>query len=191
MVAKRFMVLALAALMISFTPPVSADDNLQSANILTEGVSSSGYVCYDDECSPGDEVDWWKVYAYRGDIVQVSFSGSIPNPAWWCPGDGWEGDYSIHDSSGGQVASLSLSDDNPSASLSKTMTTADWVYVKVKGKDSWCNDAIQYTLTASIDSGDRDTDEDGFIDTEDDCDNVPGTSLYDRKGCIDTDSDGY
>ena len=90
MVAKRFMVLALAALMISFTPPVSADNNLQSANILTEGVSSTGYVCYDDECSPGDEVDWWKVYAYRGDIVQVSFSGSIPNPAWWCPGDGWE-----------------------------------------------------------------------------------------------------
>jgi hypothetical protein len=191
MVAKRFMVLALAALMISFTLPVSADNNLQSANILTEGVSSSGYVCYDDECSPGDEVDWWKVYAYRGDIVEVSFSGSIPNPAWWCPGDGWEGDYSIHDSSGSQVASLSLSDDNPSASLSKTMSTADWVYVKVKGKDSWCNDAIQYTLTASIDSGDRDTDEDGFIDSEDDCDNVPGTSVYDRKGCIDTDSDGY
>ena len=35
--AKRFMVLALAALMISFTPPVSADDTLQSASILTEG----------------------------------------------------------------------------------------------------------------------------------------------------------
>ena len=46
-------------------------------------------------------------------------------------------------------------------------------------------------MTASIDSGDRDTDEDGFIDSEDDCDNVPGTSVYDRKGCIDTDSDGY
>ena len=47
------------------------------------------------------------------------------------------------------------------------MSKADWVYVKIKGKDSWCNDAIDYTLTASIDSNDRDTDEDGYIDTED------------------------
>ncbi len=191
MVAKRFMVLALAALMISFTPPVSADNSLQSANILAEGVSSGGYVCYDDGCSPTDEVDWWKIYAYKGDIVSIAFSGNLPNPEFWCIDDGWEGDYSIHDSGGGQIASLSMSDDNPSGTLSKTMSSADWVYVKIKGKDSWCNDAIQYTLTASIDSGDRDTDEDGFIDTEDDCDNVPGTSLYDRKGCTDSDSDGY
>ena len=106
-------------------------------------------------------------------------------------GDGWEGDYSIHDSSGSQIASLALSDDNPTGTLSKTMPSADWVYVKIKGKDSWCNDAIQYTLTASIDSGDRDTDEDGFIDSEDDCDTVQGTSIFDRKGCIDSDSDGY
>jgi hypothetical protein len=191
MVVKRLIALSLAALLISFVPIASADDNLQSANVLTEGVSSSGYVCYEDECTPNDEVDWWKVYAYSGDIVEISFSGSIPNPAWWCPGDGWEADYSIHDSSGGQVASLSLNDDNPTGTLSKTMSTADWVYVKIKGKDSWCNDAVQYTLTASIDSGDRDTDEDGFIDSEDDCDITPGTSIYDRKGCIDTDSDGY
>ena len=101
MVAKRLIALSLAALLISFVPIASADDNLQSANVLTEGVSSSGYVCYEDECTPNDEVDWWKVYAYSGDIVEISFSGSIPNPAWWCPGDGWEADYSIHDSSGG------------------------------------------------------------------------------------------
>ena len=190
--AKRFMVLALAALMISFTPPVSADDTLQSASILTEGVSSSGYVCYDDGCSPTDQTDWWKVYAYKGDIVEISFSGTLPNPSLVCIwGDGWEGDYSIHDSSGSQIASLALSDDNPTGTLSKTMPSADWVYDKIKGKDSWCNDAIQYTLTASIDSGDRDTDEDGFIDSEDDCDTVQGTSIFDRKGCIDSDSDGY
>ena len=89
--AKRFMVLALAALMISFTPPVSADDTLQSASILTEGVSSSGYVCYDDGCSPTDQTDWWKVYAYKGDIVEISFSGTLPNPSLVCIwGDGWE-----------------------------------------------------------------------------------------------------
>ena len=91
----------------------------------------------DDGCSPNDEVDWWRVYAYKGDIVSISFSGTLPNPDWLCFwGDGWEGDYSIHDAGGGQIASLSLSDDNPTGTLSKTMNTADWVYVKIKGKDS-------------------------------------------------------
>ena len=52
------------------------------------------------------------------------------------------------DSGGGQIASLALSDDNPVGTLSKTMNSADYVYVKIKGKDSWCNDAIDYTLTA-------------------------------------------
>jgi hypothetical protein len=173
-------------------PTTSADDSLQSANTLIEGVSASGQVCYDDGCSPNDEIDWWRVYAFKGDIVSISFSGTLPNPDWLCFwGDGWEGDYSIHDAGGGQIASLALSDDNPTGTLSKTMNTADWVYVKIKGKDSYCNDAIDYTLTASIDSGDRDTDEDGYIDTEDSCDNTPGTSVYDRKGCVDSDSDGY
>ena len=191
MVAKRFIVVCLAALLVGFIPNTSADDSLQSANTLIEGVSASGQVCYDDGCSPTDEIDWWKVYAYKGDIVSISFSGTIPNPEFWCIDDGWEGDFSIHDSGGGQIASLSLSDDNPTGTLSKNMNTADYVFVKIKGKDSWCNDAIDYTLTASIDANDRDTDEDGYIDTEDSCDNTPGTSVYDRKGCIDSDSDGY
>ena len=81
MVAQRFMVVALVALLMTFIPPSSADNNIQSANTLVEGVSASGQVCYDDGCSPTDEVDWWKVYAYKGDIVSVSFSGTLPNPS--------------------------------------------------------------------------------------------------------------
>ena len=70
----RFMVLALAALMISFTP-VSADDTLQSASILTEGVSSSGYVCYDDGCSPTDQTDWWKSMLTKEILLRYHFQG--------------------------------------------------------------------------------------------------------------------
>ena len=114
MAARRLVVLALAALMLTFLPSTSADNSLQSANTLTEGVSVSGQVCYDDGCSPTDETDWWRVYAYKGDIVSISFSGTLPNPDWLCIwGDGWEGDYYIQDSNGGQIASLALSDDNP------------------------------------------------------------------------------
>ena len=191
MVAQRFMVVALVALLVAFVPNSSADDNLQSANNLIEGQSVNGYVCYDDGCSPTDQTDWWKAYAYKGDQVQISFSGSMNNGNWLCIDDGWEADFSIHDSAGGQINSISRSDDNANGVLSTTMSTADWIYIKVIGKDSWCHDGVDYTLLLSIDSNDRDTDEDGYIDTEDSCDNTPGTSAYDRKGCIDSDSDGY
>ena len=44
MVAKRFIVVCLAALLVGFIPNTSADDSLQSANTLIEGVSASGQV---------------------------------------------------------------------------------------------------------------------------------------------------
>ena len=132
--AQAPLVVFLAVALLSFIPVVEADDDTSTANVLTNGVSSNGYVCYDDGCSPTDQVDWWKVYAYSGDIVEVSFSGTMVNPSLLCVwGDGWEGDYSIHDSNGGQIASLALSDDNPTGTLSKTMPTGEWVYIKVKG----------------------------------------------------------
>ena len=62
------------------------------------------------------------------------------------------------------------------------MPAPGWVYVKIKGKDSWCNDGLDYTLTPSLNQDNRDTDEDGFIDNEDDCDLTPGTSTNDRLG---------
>ena len=181
----------LAVSLLTFLPAVQADNDTSTANVLTNGVSTNGYVCYDDGCSPKDEVDGWKIYAYTGDIVQVGFSGSMNNGAWWCPGDGWEADFSVHDSNGAQVASQAMSDAGSSTTLSTTMPTSGWVYVKIKGKDSWCNDGVDYTLTPSLNQDNRDTDEDGFVDNEDDCDLVSGTSTNDRQGCPDTDSDGW
>ena len=189
--ARQWVVVFIAVTLFSFLPSVEADNDTTTAKPLTNGVSDNGYVCYDDGCSPTDEVDWWKIYAYKGDIVQVGFSGSMNNPALVCLFDGWEADFSIHDSTGSQLSSSAMSDDASSTTLSTTMPTAGYVYAKIKGKDSWCNDGVDYTLTPSLNQGNRDTDEDGFIDTEDDCDLTQGTSTNDRKGCIDTDSDGW
>ena len=189
--ARQWVVFFLAVSLLSFLPSVQADNDTTTAKPLTNGVSDNGYVCYDDGCSPTDEVDWWKIYAYKGDIVQIGFSGSMNNPSFWCINDGWEADFSIHDSTGSQLSSQSMSDGASSTTLSTTMPTAGYVYAKIKGKDSWCNDGVDYTLTPSLNQGNRDTDEDGFIDTEDDCDLTQGTSTNDRKGCIDTDSDGW
>ena len=61
------------SVLVDFYHLLQADNELASANTLIEGVSATGQVCYDDGCSPTDEIDWWKVYAYKGDIVSISF----------------------------------------------------------------------------------------------------------------------
>ena len=134
MLARRVIALGLAAMLLSIFPSVIADDTLQAASPLTDGVSTNGYVCYDDGCSPNDEIDWWKFTAFKGDIVQIGFTGSMNNGNWLCINDGWEADFSLHDSSGSQIASQAMSDTGSSASLTTTMPTAGMVYVKIKGK---------------------------------------------------------
>jgi len=191
MLARRLMALCLAAMMLSMLPPVAADDNIQSANPLTDGVTSNGYVC-DPDCDAGkDKQDFWKIEVRKGDIVQVAFSGSMNGPAWWCPNDGWTGRFSLLDAQGGTIADTAADDNSASKVLSTTVNTASFVYVKIKAEDSWCNDGFDYTLTPSIDKANRDTDEDGFIDNDDDCDEFVGTSTNDRKGCADADGDGW
>ena len=71
-----------------------------------------------------------------------------------------------------------------------------YIYVKIKGKDTWCHDGVDYTLTPSLNQDNRDTDEDGFGDVpmgakRDDCPDTPGTSTRDVQGCKDSDGDGW
>mgnify|MGYP006259951129 FL=1 len=183
--AGRFAVAILLGLALLQLPFASADDSPTSANGLTDGVSSSGYVCDPDGCSPRDKTDYWKIQGKMGDIVSVSFSGSMSNPAWWCINDGWEGTFTM-----GSVTQ-NVDDGNPTATLSTTLSTAGEILLKIEAKDSWCNDGFDYTLTPSIDKTNRDSDEDGFVDTGDDCVSLVGTSTNDRSGCTDSDGDGW
>ena len=80
----RFVLVVFLGLALLHLPLASADDSETSANTLTDGVSSSGYVCSDDGCSPKDKQDYWKIQGKMGDIIQVTFSGSMSNPNWLC-----------------------------------------------------------------------------------------------------------
>ena len=102
MLGRSMAVGLFALLLLCMVPSVNADDTQAASNLLTDGVSSNGYVCDPDGCSPNDGTDWWRIYAYKGDIVSITFSGSMSNAAWWCHCDGWEGDFSMHDVSGTQ-----------------------------------------------------------------------------------------
>jgi hypothetical protein len=140
MLARRVLALWLAALLLCTIPPAVADNNIQSATPLTDGVTSSGYVC-DPDCDAGnDQSDFWKIEAKKGDIVQISFSGTMNGPAWWCIGDGWQGRVSLLDAQGGTIVDSYVDDNAASKTLSTTVGTQGFVYFKVKADDSWCND---------------------------------------------------
>ena len=65
--AGRVALLLVLGLALLHMPLVSADDDPARANGLTDGVSSSGYVCDPDGCSPNDKRDYWKI---QGKIVE-------------------------------------------------------------------------------------------------------------------------
>ena len=178
---------AAAMLLLPLIPVVQADDDLASSSIMLDGQSVNGNVDYD-----GDRTDWWKIYAITGDVVEVSVSTSMSNPAWWCPGDGYTGKVKLTDPSETTLAGDNTIDDSSSSTvLSTPVVSSGWIHLRIRSDDSWCNDGIDYSLTPSINKDTRDSDDDGWIDNEDDCDDVQGTSTNDRLGCPDSDSDGY
>ena len=112
----RLVLAVFLGLALLHLPTVSADDTESSASTLTDGVSSTGYVCDPDGCSPTDKRDFWKIQGKKGDIVQVSFSGSMVNPSLLCFwGDGWEGTFTM-----GSV-SQNVDDNTPTATLSAAL----------------------------------------------------------------------
>ena len=125
----RFVLVVFLGLALLHLPLASADNSQTSANTLTDGVSSSGYVCWDDGCSPTDKQDYWKIQGKMGDIVQVAFSGSMSNPNWLCFNDGWDGTFTM-----GSV-SQNVDDGSPTSTLSTTLSAAGEIIVKVEGKD--------------------------------------------------------
>ena len=190
---RPLMILGCAVLFACFLPTASADDEMASASLLTSGSTVNEYVCYTDGCNPNDERDWWTIYAYTGDVIDVAASGSGNNMNIWCfASDGWEAKVKITNSNGDTKAGdNTFSNDGASTTLSYSVDFEGWFYIRVKGIDTWCNDGVDYSLTATLDSLNRDTDNDGVLDTDDGCDNSPGTSTEDVLGCPDSDGDGW
>jgi hypothetical protein len=116
----------------------------------------------------------------------------MSNPNFLCINDGYTGKVKLTDSGNTILAGdTTVEDGSSTAFLSTNIAQKGWYHLRIKSEDSWCNDGIDYTLSPSLVKYNRDSDDDGFIDTEDDCDDIAGASTNDRLGCIDSDSDGY
>ena len=179
---RVWLAIFVAATLLNLAPLAAADNDLASSELLQDGQSVNGNVDND-----GDPADWWKIYTYTGDVLTVDVSST--STAW---DGGYTGNVKLTTPSGSTLAGEnSIEDGSSSTSLSTTAAFAGWIHLRVYSEDSWFEDGFDYSLSPSLDKYNRDSDDDGFIDTEDDCDDSAGTSTNDRLGCVDSDSDGY
>ena len=96
-ISRRFLSTAIIiCLFISFFPSVAADDDWSTANVLTDGSSSSDSVDAD-----GDVQDWWTIDIVTGDKLEIFVSsptGDYGFDLFGCFGtDHWEGKVQVWD----------------------------------------------------------------------------------------------
>ncbi len=179
---RVWLAIFVASTLLNLAPLAAADNDLASSELMQDGQSVNGNVDND-----GDPADWWKIYTFTGDVLTVDVSSTAT--AW---DGGYTGNVKLTTPSGSTLAGEnSIEDGSSSTSLSTTAAFAGWIHLRIYSEDSWFGDGFDYSLSPSLDKYNRDSDDDGFIDTEDDCDNSAGTSTNDRLGCVDSDSDGY
>ena len=189
-----FILLISSVLSMITIPEVEANNTTSSAWTLSPGADYD-YVCENenfDGCDAGsygsgvDEVDYWKATFYEGDDFTVSvYNYCNPHLAaitlsYYTPGIGWNTAQQI--------------DCDVSKQVSRTVSGSTYgtYYFSVRGLDGWGGDATDYQIYLSLDTTYRNRDNDGYIDSSDDCDTSYGSSNRGSYyGCPDSDGDGW
>ena len=148
---------------------VEADNSYSTARTLGIGYNYE-WVCYDDSaCSSGsfgsgsDHFDYWTYYFHQGDDFTVTvYNYCDPDDPWvgldyFIPGIGWNGQQ--------------LVDCSPAEQVSRTVTSGTYgtYYFEVEGIEGnfMTDGGTDYYIHLYLDTTNRDTDRDGYIDTND------------------------
>ncbi len=190
----RAVVVAGLLLLSLFSLTVAADDSRSNATAINDGDSVSDSVDY----GGGDEHDWYKISTVMGDRIEVTLSTTNGNGGSSF-GDGYVTCLEITDALGVMLGSETCVDDSSTSTFKSANTVVSGNhYIHLRSEDSWFGDNSGYTVTVILGKDNRDTDEDGEIDNDDPCPDMAGTSgtdgqgnPTDRKGCPDTDGDGW
>ena len=154
---------------------------------MTDGGSVSDYACYPDGCSPTDELDWYKILAVNGDVVELNITSGANNPT----NNNYDAQIRITDDSGTNLTGPTVFHEGGGGSFQATVNGSQYIYFEIRSLDSGSHDGFDYSFTVNLLTQNRDTDADGFRDSDDDCASVNGTSDEDRSGCPDIDGDGW
>jgi hypothetical protein len=189
-----FILLISSLLTMIAIPEVKANNSTSSASTLSPGADYD-YVCENEDfdwCDAGnygsgvDEVDYWKATFYEGDDFTVSvYNYCNPHMAaltlsYYTPGIGWNTAQQI--------------DCDVSKQVSRVVSSSTYgtYYFQVRGLDGWGGDATDYQIYLTLDTTYRNRDNDGYIDSSDDCDTSYGSSNRGSyHGCPDSDGDGW
>ncbi len=172
----------LIVLLFAMIPVISAEanDSIAGADEINDGSSASGSVDYG-----GDRRDFMKVAVINGDTV--SFAVSISCQAW---DGGCEPRVKLYWDNQTQDGGTHTVYNSATYYISHSGQPG-FVYIEIISEDSWFSDNFDYTVGVSIDTDQRNTDFDEYVDDDDDCPDIAGTSTEDRKGCPDGDGDGW
>ena len=160
-----------------------SDDTMGTASILPNG-SSYHYVCYNDACTYEgiDQQDYMKFQVYKGDRYRVNFEND-------CLIDYAAASFATYVSTWSSWTRLDCYEEATWGY--NTAGSNGYRYVTLWGHDDTSDDQNKIRITLTIDSTNRDRDNDGLIDSEDDCKYDAGYSYQDRDGCPDYDGDGW
>jgi|APSaa5957512493_1039668.scaffolds.fasta_scaffold02505_3 hypothetical protein len=193
-ISISFMLLFTGFLLTIPVESVEANNSYSTAWTLGIGYDYE-WVCYDDSaCDDGDygsgsdQYDYWSHYFHQGDYFEVTLHNYCDpdNPyiglRYFTPGIGWDAQQLVDCSDSEQV------------SRAVTSGTYGTYYFEVAGIECnfTCDGGTDYWIHLALDTTDRDSDRDGYIDTNDDCPDTPGTSDQGSYfGCSDGDGDGW
>jgi len=166
--------------------PVAADNNsMSNAYTRSEGYHPDEYICYPDCSGSVDQYDWWKTYLYPGDEVTFTiYNQGTPSLVYVM--------LQCYSKTGSAIGSEVQIADHTSGSCGIiNINSEGYRYIRVRTLEGWGDDGTYYDLTVDIDDTNRDSDGDGYKDSEDDCDYSAGDSYEDQLGCPDADSDGW
>ncbi len=156
------------------------------------------HICYDSE---------WRIFDCRGfpEYLEHVEKGDRDLRVYrWSDfqnGDLLKLTLSSHeDSSGMAVVTVTTQDKSDSFKLRSwgsesgifEMSGTDrYLEVQLQADNGWFGDIVHYTIEVQIDTTYRDTDLDGYIDSEDFCGYLYGASSISHLGCPDSDGDGW
>ena len=171
---------------------VASDDSLEQATPLLDGNLVEEYVCNGDNCDVTyDEYDWYWFLAYEGDEITLEiWNEGYPDMAYLTV-QAWDGNgVEQYRGEDGEPSELWIGD-NDVYSEAWNMTYSTTYFIRLSTVDGAGGDGTYYQISVDYDTTSRNTDGDSYIDSDDDCYDVIGTSSANLQGCLDSDGDTW
>ena len=172
---------------------VNADDTALQATYLQDGDSIEEYVCAGNDCDVVyDDYDWYYFDAFEGDVITLEIWNKGYPDMTYVAVQSWDSNGEEIYTDNGEPYELWIGDTQTHTIIfDMSIYWSEWFQYRLSTVDGWGGDGTYYQISVDYDTTNRNTDGDSYIDSDDDCDNVAGTSSANLQGCLDSDGDTW